>query len=268
MRSAVIDGTIVLSYHDLAPRASLSIFQANLTVGRFCGIILGRVRVCPFPAVSREVDGRRLAPPLDQAFPCWEPPLRPVWTVVSDLHLFAERSKGRGHTSQIIEAARRSELLVLNGDIFDFDWSTLGSIERTADAAEKWIRALVSACPDCEILYLLGNHDGVRAWAERLDHLADDLPAFRWSPAYCRRGNTLFTHGDLLLGPSSQTARAPADEVERRAPLLGKLYAAASDIGIPRLLCACYGVRRALRALERNLVHLDEVLTRGLERLC
>lgn len=194
--------------------------------------------------------------------------MKPDWTVVSDLHLFAARSRAARHLEDIVEAARESRLLVLNGDIFDFDWSSFGSVEATADAAEAWIRDLARHCPDCEIAYLLGNHDGVRQWAERLRAIAEELPNLRWSPDYYRLGNTLFTHGDLLMGPSARPGRELVETVNGRGQLVGKIYAAASHVGLSRIVSMSYGVRRCLRDVRRNLAALDENLTRGVERLC
>ena len=48
---------------------------------------------------------------------------------VSDLHLFSHRSRGHLIDEQIMEAARRSRVCVLGGDIFDFKWSAHSSHE-------------------------------------------------------------------------------------------------------------------------------------------
>ena len=46
--------------------------------------------------------------------------------VVSDLHLLTRRTAAGSHRSRLTTAAAAADYFVLNGDIFDFRWSTLG----------------------------------------------------------------------------------------------------------------------------------------------
>ena len=46
---------------------------------------------------------------------------------VSDLHLFAYRSAGEEYFNSLRPQLNATDILVLNGDIFDFRWSTLPS---------------------------------------------------------------------------------------------------------------------------------------------
>ncbi|MEW4526145.1 MAG: metallophosphoesterase [Maioricimonas sp. JB045] len=116
---------------------------------------------------------------------------------VSDLHLFANRSRGDRHLEAIRDAARQSNHCVLGGDIFDFKWSTLPSMRATVDAAVDWLHDLSVRVPDCSIHFLLGNHDYYHELIDRLPDLARDVPNFDWERFYLRLGDTMFLHGDV-----------------------------------------------------------------------
>ena len=90
---------------------------------------------------------------------------------VSDLHLFARRSAGEEYLHSLRSQLASTDVLVLNGDIFDFRWSTLPSVEATAARALEWLEALHAAYPSCTIHYVLGNHDCPTFFRARLDRL-------------------------------------------------------------------------------------------------
>jgi UDP-2,3-diacylglucosamine hydrolase len=116
---------------------------------------------------------------------------------VSDLHLFANRSRGARHLDAIRQAANRSQLCVLGGDIFDFKWSTLPSGDHTVDAAVRWLHELAVSAPGCKVHFLLGNHDYHPGLMARLPALAQELPNFEWERFFLRQGDTIFLHGDV-----------------------------------------------------------------------
>jgi len=117
---------------------------------------------------------------------------------VSDLHKFARRSRAHVYDEEIYRAARQANYFVLGGDIFDFKWSTLGSIERTADVAAVWIAELAVSHPHCSFQFLLGNHDSNAHFVDQLERLEVEHDNFRWHRYYCREGACLFLHGDIL----------------------------------------------------------------------
>lgn len=191
-------------------------------------------------------------------------------TAISDLHLFATRSRAERIYADIVHEADHSSLLILNGDIFDFDWSTLGPLHATIEAAATWLATLARDCArrDCRIVYLLGNHDDFEAWAERCESLATTHCNLEWSPDYYRLGSMLFTHGDLLLGPRARPKRPLRIDVRVQPPHLGRLYSAASGLRIPRALSLFYHGRRCARILHRNVRQLDGSLREGVRHLC
>ena len=72
--------------------------------------------------------------------------------VISDLHLFADRSRGW----EYLELLRLDsvEVLVLNGDIVDFRWSILRDIDKTKEAGLDWLNALLRRWPRCDIHFV------------------------------------------------------------------------------------------------------------------
>ncbi len=123
---------------------------------------------------------------------------------VSDLHLFARRSRAERHVEEIYAAAAGAKMFVLGGDIFDFRWTTLKSVEATVDAAIGWLDELVTPHPECEFHFVLGNHDSHAPFVERLQELSDGLPNLQWHRYYMRSGSNLFLHGDVADRKMSQ----------------------------------------------------------------
>jgi UDP-2,3-diacylglucosamine hydrolase len=119
--------------------------------------------------------------------------------VISDLHLFARRSVAERYAGDIGHAAAESEFFVLNGDIFDFRWSTLPTVEDSVDAAVAWLRDLVEGHPRCRFYYTVGNHDNFAPFVDRLDALAASVANLEWHPSHVRLGTAFFLHGDLPL---------------------------------------------------------------------
>ena len=116
---------------------------------------------------------------------------------VSDLHLFARRSEAPRYADAIRTAARRSAVLVLGGDIFDFSWSTLPSLSATVEAAFHWLKRLAAEHPHCQVHYLLGNHDYCQAFIDYLEEHSHRIENFAWHHFYLRLGSNVFLHGDV-----------------------------------------------------------------------
>ncbi len=115
---------------------------------------------------------------------------------ISDLHLLSPRSAMDLNPVWIAYQHSGGELLVLGGDIFDFRWSTLGSITASLAAAETWLRQLIDDWTG-RIVYLPGNHDSHPRFLQLLDLLQSEVSDFSWEPHVVRLGTTLCLHGDL-----------------------------------------------------------------------
>ena len=126
---------------------------------------------------------------------------------VSDLHLFSSWSSGEAILPQLKTQQLPTECIVLGGDIFDFRWSTHGGLASSLQHASHWLRTLLDATGDCQIVYLLGNHDSHPLFQETLQALSSN-PRFSWASHTLQLGNNLFLHGDILDARSD--VRLPA----------------------------------------------------------
>lgn len=115
--------------------------------------------------------------------------------VVSDLHLFARRSNGFVRMESLRSKLSALDCIILNGDIFDFCWSTL-PLAATETAALDWLHALLSDFPRCEFHYVMGNHDSVDSFHGKLIELSGRNARFHCHEDYLCLGASLFLHGD------------------------------------------------------------------------
>ncbi|HEY4759729.1 MAG TPA: metallophosphoesterase [Thermoguttaceae bacterium] len=148
---------------------------------------------------------------------------------VSDLHLFANRSKAWKYLDDLARAARKAEHFVLGGDIFDFSWARTKNHKHTVDRAIAWLRDLACSNPRCIFHFVLGNHDSHHEFIDRLADLARELPNFYWHRYYVRLGNSIFLHGDVAdrddhNAESLAAARQEWLYARRRGPFLSRLY--------------------------------------------
>jgi UDP-2,3-diacylglucosamine pyrophosphatase LpxH len=148
---------------------------------------------------------------------------------VSDLHLFANRSKAENYLGDMLKAASHANYFVLGGDIFDFCWARTKSHSHTVKKAVAWLRALVEPRPGCEFHYVLGNHDYHQEFVTELAKLDRSLPNFSWHRFYVRLGNNVFLHGDVAdrENPNARSLAAAREEwldAPRRGPFLSRLY--------------------------------------------
>lgn len=119
---------------------------------------------------------------------------------VSDLHLFTRRSLAERYFDEIRKRSREADHFVLGGDIFDFQWTTLDSIDETVTAAAHWLAELAASSPNCRFHLLLGNHDHHGEFIDRLDALDQAQANFAWHPYFVRLDSSLFLHGDAADG--------------------------------------------------------------------
>ena len=59
--------------------------------------------------------------------------------VISDLHLLSNRTTLHRHIKEVEAELSNVDLFVLNGDIFDFEWSRHNGPEASIAAAIEWI---------------------------------------------------------------------------------------------------------------------------------
>jgi UDP-2,3-diacylglucosamine pyrophosphatase LpxH len=117
---------------------------------------------------------------------------------LSDLHLFANRSVAEAVKPSIDRAARESHTLILGGDIFDFRWNRWHDQAKTIAASIQWLEDLLAVNPDCQIKYLLGNHDALEAFTLELDAMSRSYANLEWHPHLLRWNGNVFLHGDVI----------------------------------------------------------------------
>jgi len=187
--------------------------------------------------------------------------------VISDLHLFSDRSTAAQQIGRIRRTARGADFLVLNGDIFDFEWSTMGPPDAAAEMAVDLLASLVAGSDGCQVFYVLGNHDRFRFFATHLDTLAREHATFHWHPTHVRLGRCLFLHGDLMFDrrcedpfggdmADNTRTRSQAMHLGYRALIATRVHRFAKPFYRPRR-CA----RRILGCLRRSHPTLREGLT-------
>jgi UDP-2,3-diacylglucosamine hydrolase len=186
--------------------------------------------------------------------------------VTSDLHLFAQRSSAHHYADTLHAAAAAGDFMVLNGDLFDFRWSSYETLNESIEAAAGWLLALARAHKRCRFFFVMGNHDGLAPFADRLDALASHLGNFDWSPTHVQLGERLFLHGDLALGGPLQSpfSRVLESGEAPRGKSANAAYAVAVNlrlhIGAQYVAPPKMAARRIYRSIERHRPNvLDEV---------
>lgn len=117
---------------------------------------------------------------------------------MSDLHLFANRSFAESVQPAILRSASQGHALILGGDIFDFRWSRWKDQAKTIDASVRWLEELLVVNPECQVRYLLGNHDASQAFIAELEALSQSYANLEWHPHLMRWHDNVFLHGDVI----------------------------------------------------------------------
>lgn len=125
---------------------------------------------------------------------------------VSDLHVFSHHSRTRDFLAELESLATSAEVLVLNGDIFDFKWSQHAGVLPSVMVAKRQLEHLMRALPRCQVHVVLGNHDAVPPYQVALQELAQAHASFFWHEFACKVGNGIFLHGDAVHAGSSNAA--------------------------------------------------------------
>ena len=182
--------------------------------------------------------------------------------VISDLHLFSPRSEGAGLMADLMDEVTKVDVLVLNGDIFDFRWSCLPDQSATIAAAIDWLAALLDDFNGESIHYILGNHDCLGAFSSRLDELVRTHPGFSCHPLRLILNRRLFLHGDCAnrrMNEADLMKYRRAWSNHRQRGNLGRtLYKVADATGLSRRFHERHFPEAG--TVSRVTHHLDHVL--------
>ncbi len=192
--------------------------------------------------------------------------------VVSDLHLFSQRSLANKYLSHLRALITRARRVVFTGDIIDFRWSYYETHSETLRAARSWLDQCLDTNENCQFHYVLGNHDHHAAWADQLEQLAQQTNQFYWEPYHLRLGNALFVHGDAAdPGMTSQRlSRSRNRFAKHRKPARWQHHA--YDLTISSRLHvatakAYYPDRVVVERLSRYLHSLTPELSEGIRNV-
>lgn len=183
---------------------------------------------------------------------------------LSDLHLFANRSSADSMQPTILRSAEKADALILGGDIFDFRWSRWKDQARTIQESIRWLEDLLTVNPECQIHYLLGNHDASHAFVEQLTQLSQIYANLEWHPHLMRLHNSVFLHGDIIDAklPFSDDFHHRLDQLRKRkderappAQFRHTLYDAAVKARVHRLVATVANPKT--RVLERVSDYLN-----------
>ncbi len=191
---------------------------------------------------------------------------------LSDLHLFSRRSEAERHWEAILARAGESHTFVLGGDIFDFRWTRLASIENTIDAAVEWLDELVTPHPECEFHYVLGNHDCNQAFVDRLRNLSERRDNLTWHHYWVRLGRSLFLHGDVADRPMCQSTlsrvRRRGHEDRKRGEISNLAYDLAINARLHKLTAQVVNrKRRVARHIHSYLEHIGQNAQSGVRNV-
>lgn len=180
---------------------------------------------------------------------------------VSDLHLFCRRSRAADYHDAMESAIQDSDVFVLNGDTFDFRWSTYRNIPETVDASITWLEELAARHRDCQFQFLLGNHDTVTPFLEAMEEFVPTVPNLEWEPHHWRIGDHVFLHGDvadgMMSGADLEAHRRVWMADELRSEFRDRVYDAAFGVGIHKIVNRHWFPTE--RVLGRVQYHLDSI---------
>jgi len=182
--------------------------------------------------------------------------------VISDLHLFSSRSNGFSLMDEIWNDLSKLDVLVLNGDIFDFRWSQLTSEEETINEALKWLQKVVEISDDIQIHYIIGNHDCIVDFTKSIKEFSNNYPHLEIHDTQLILDRLLFIHGDCtnwnMSGSDLLRFRDSWSQKKMSPRSHLYLYNVMDKLGLSKGFHNCYYPRSV--TVKRVAHHLDTIL--------
>lgn len=167
------------------------------------------------------------------------------------------------------EELATAETLVLNGDVFDFRWSTLPDMESTIRSALRWLADIAELRQGRAIHYLLGNHDCVTAFTESLSGIQKQHPSLSCHDPYLLLGRNLFLHGDCANHRMDEAGfrsfRESWSRDRQRGAISRALYDGVDAVGASRKFHDLWFPQGL--TVRRVAHHLDHILAGWRERI-
>ncbi len=188
---------------------------------------------------------------------------------VSDLHKYSSRSTFHWHREEIYKAMAASDIFVFNGDIFDFRWTNLNSVEETIIQATQWLGSLAKQSPHCQLHFIPGNHDCHPAFLNSLSELTRQHSNFHWHEYYFKFGDTVFLHGDIIdSGPGNDKLKSYRQKFiksKKHGTLSNFIYDLVVGAGLHIVLSR---LRPRHTQANRLLSYLKPEVIKGVRRIC
>jgi predicted phosphodiesterase len=189
--------------------------------------------------------------------------------VVSDLHLFSRRSDGAELWDRIDDVRGDAEILVLNGDTFDFRWSHFADESKATAAALEWVERLIRDGRWKQVHYILGNHDCLSEFVKELRELASERETLACHELHLQLGRCLFLHGDCVNRRMSledlKRFRAQWSKDSPRGNFSKALYDGVDAVGVSKIFHQLYFPKE--RTIARLAHHLSLVFPDWRENL-
>ena len=189
--------------------------------------------------------------------------------VISDLHLFSSRSEGFRLMDNLEKKLANVDLLVLNGDIFDFKWSQLSSEDETITKAVIWLENLIVNFSNLEVHYILGNHDCITKFTGSLKKLSSKHKSLKVHGTQLQIDRLLFLHGECTnwkMDESDLIRFRHAWSQKKTSPRShALLYDAMDKLGISKGFHNCYYPKPV--TVKRVAYHLDKILPNWREKI-
>lgn len=192
------------------------------------------------------------------------PPLRGV--VISDTHLFAGHARrSEKFLDNVIASLKRYDYCVWNGDILEVTVPGMTFPELFKHSSNK-IRQLCEKAakvnPNCEIHYVIGNHENPEEYILAVEALQKELPNLRVHRDYVVLGDAMFLHGDLPQYFNRLGARQVTDEKGAYPSILTALYSPIQKLETDirnRTVPNITAVQKIARILRQNPL-FDDIL--------
>ena len=121
--------------------------------------------------------------------------------------------------------------------------------------------------PECQVHFVLGNHDAHQGVVDKLCGYAGRNPRFQWHPYFLRLSSYLFLHGDIVDGEYDHDRLDARRRVSRhflaRSRLKHVLYQAVAHLRALRVLTIALSERRILARINAYVEKIGHDASNG-----
>lgn len=173
--------------------------------------------------------------------------------VISDLHLFTTKSIGHQKIVNRLKYHLKSKnFCVLNGDIFDFEWSKFKTINMAYDKSVKFLDKICQHFSKCHFYFIAGNHDCDDAFIRQLTKAKIKNLTICETHLILKR--KLFLHGDLVFKSDPNPFERPIHSTSHvRSKFMNMLYDLVLFLRIHKIIKRFFGPRFCARKITKAI---------------